>query len=384
MLNKHKTYFIALVIILIILSFLYGVMVGAREYPAYIVLQKAYRFIISADDDKLDMYNEIDPLFLLTDVDSLIRINDEQDVIEKRENLIQYIWVGKGFPDSKQPDNIKIDVEDERYSDLENLKSIDEIVINLDYDLNSIVYHFHPIKSNNKLIIYHEGHYKDFIVGNKTIQFFLDKGYSVMAFSMPLAGMNNRPIVDLEYFGKVQLTSHDHFMLLESDETRPVKFFLEPIAVALNYAEQLAYEDIFMTGISGGGWTTTVYSAIDPRISKSYPVAGSLPIYLRSNPRWDWGDYEQEVIELYEIANYLELYVLGSYGDTRGQLQILNKYDSCCFGGVKYRTYELEVQKKMSKLGKGTFKVHLDETHEEHKISDFALNAIVKDMETYE
>ena len=37
-----------------------------------------------------------------------------------------------------------------------------------------------------------------------------------------------------------------------------------------------------MIGISGGGWTTTVYPAIDTRISESFSVAGSLPLSLRN------------------------------------------------------------------------------------------------------
>ena len=45
-----------------------------------------------------------------------------------------------------------------------------------------------------------------------------------------------------------------------------------------------------MVSISGG-WTTTVYAAIDPRVTRSYPVAGSLPIPLRVDVR-DWGDWE--------------------------------------------------------------------------------------------
>ena len=36
-----------------------------------------------------------------------------------------------------------------------------------------------------------------------------------------------------------------------------------------------------MIGLSGGGWTTVVYAAIDERISDSFSVAGSIPFYLR-------------------------------------------------------------------------------------------------------
>ena len=134
-----------------------------------------------------------------------------------------------------------------------------------------------------------------------------------------------------------------------------------------------------MVGISGGGWTTVLIAAIDPRIKCSYPVAGSFPIYLRASR--DWGDYEQTVPNLYRVANYPELYVMGAYGSGRKQLQILNKYDSCCFAGVKYQTYEDTIRQAVMKLGEGGFEVLLDDTHKEHKISNYALTVILNDLD---
>jgi hypothetical protein len=64
-----------------------------------------------------------------------------------------------------------------------------------------------------------------------------------------------------------------------------------------------------MIGLSGGGWTTTLYAAIDPRVRLSFPVAGTLPEYLRVGRP---GAREQFYPDLYKIANYLDLYVMGS------------------------------------------------------------------------
>ena len=36
------------------------------------------------------------------------------------------------------------------------------------------------------------------------IQKSLDDGYPVLAFSMPLLGMNNQPIIESENFGKIK------------------------------------------------------------------------------------------------------------------------------------------------------------------------------------
>jgi hypothetical protein len=136
-----------------------------------------------------------------------------------------------------------------------------------------------------------------------------------------------------------------------------------------------------MVGISGGGWTVSLYSAIDDRISQTYSVAGSLPIYLRSISE-NRGDYEQWLPELYQIANNLDLYIISSYGDDRKFVQIFNKYDSCCFAGDLYKSYENEIKKSILKLEKGYFEIYLDDTHKTHKISNFALETMSKSMTT--
>jgi hypothetical protein len=134
---------------------------------------------------------------------------------------------------------------------------------------------------------------------------------------------------------------------------------------------------VVMIGLSGGGWTTTLYAAIDPRVRLSFPVAGTLPDYLRVGRPGDKGDWEQFHPDLYKLANYLDLYVLGSSGRGRRQRQVLNKYDTCCFWGVGYRTYEQHVAKAVGDLGAGAFDVYLDESHRSHLVSREALKQAV-------
>jgi hypothetical protein len=135
-----------------------------------------------------------------------------------------------------------------------------------------------------------------------------------------------------------------------------------------------------MIGISGGGWTTTIYPALDTRISKSFAVSGSIPIPLRINPQ-DIGDYEQLIPDFYNIANYLELYVMSSYGPNREFVQIFNKFDPCCFSGTLFENYQEKLQNKLSELNNGRFNVILDDTHNEHKISEHALELILKKIQ---
>ena len=374
-LNK-KYYLILLVLFLVFCGYSVGVLATIKGYQPKTFVINFYKTL-----KDWDRFETINPSYLETNIDSLISIRTKNDIIEKRNELIQLIWSNQGFPYSKMPNKIEEGFKDSRYTNLDNLNRIDKITIVMDYGLNSIIYHFQPIEGNQKLMIYHQGHGGDFINGKKTINFFLSKGYSVMAFSMPVFGMNNQPVVDLERFGKFKLESHSRFNLLETDKIYPIKFFLEPVVIGLNSVKKFNYQENFMIGISGGGWTTTLYSVIDPRIFRSYAVAGSLPLFLRNIQ--EWGDYEQNVFELYDIANYLELYILGSYGENRSHTQILNKYDPVVFSGVKYQVYEEKVKEIVSDLGKGEFEIYLDEGNRKHTISVKTLEIIIDNIENY-
>ena len=136
-----------------------------------------------------------------------------------------------------------------------------------------------------------------------------------------------------------------------------------------------------MMGRSGGGWTTILAAAIDPRISQSFPVAGSYPIYIRADASRDWGDWEQTVPEIYQTVNYLELYVLGAEGPGRKQIQIFNQFDPCCFSGTRSTEFEDVVAERVRDLGPGEFEVLRDDTHEEHDISEAAMHRILQHVQ---
>jgi hypothetical protein len=327
-------------------------------------------------------------VFLETNVNSLISIHDKDKATAKRAELVSFIWGPNGLPQD-QPANVEKAIHDERYASLENLKQIDRVTVNMEWGLTSTALHFIPAQANGKLIIYHGGHDGDFIVAKDLIAFFLKNGFSVIGMSMPLEAPNNTPVVDLENIGKVQLTFHEQLKLLKMKSGHPVQLFLTPVATIVNYAQPLGYSAIYMTGVSGGGWTTTMYAALDPRITRSYPAAGTLPLHLREDRKRtkspqrpaDWGDYEQTIPELHAIANYLDLYVLSSVGEHRKQLQILNKNDPCCLSGEAYKTYESAVNEQVKSLDPGSsFAVFLDTKNKYHSISTDAMNVILNDI----
>ena len=160
---------------------------------------------------------------------------------------------------------------------------------------------------------------------------------------MPLFGMNNQPLADSD-FGKLKLVSHNQFHLLENDEFSPMSYFFTPITKILNYLDEFYdFKNYTMIGISGGGWVTTIYPAIDERISTSFSVAGSLPLSLRHDTK-DIGDYEQYNESFYKIANYFEIYLMSSFGGNREFYQVFILNDPCCFSGTVSDQYESQIK----------------------------------------
>ena len=133
--------------------------------------------------------------------------------------------------------------------------------------------------------------------------FYHSLGFDVFILSMPLKGVN----FGLGYDATGELVKNetgggavDHWWFLhwENQGDAALRYFLEPAYLTVNYAKAHGYEWIGLSGLSGGGWSTTVAAAIDKRINASFPIAGSTPCAQR-NPVgqapgqvWTGGDAE--------------------------------------------------------------------------------------------
>ena len=179
------------------------------------------------------------------DVASIIDIHSAEDVAEKRKAVVDYLWGGAGFPFEKLPNTITKDIVDTNFVSLKNLKQIDKITVDMEYDLNSIIYHFVPEKSNGSAAIYHQGHGGKFVLGKRTINAFLEKGYAVFALSMPLKGMNTKPVIAFERTGNMIIHSHNLMEYLEPKTGHPIKYFMEPVGAIVNYSQQFNFENFF-------------------------------------------------------------------------------------------------------------------------------------------
>jgi len=324
--------------------------------------------------------------------DRVITIHSTRDVTAKRQALIKYVWGAEGFPKRRLPDMVVTNVASP-VKQLADLARVDEFRLNMAPGLQGLAYHFIAQHPNGELVVLHHGHGCTFDddpgpadVGfglQRTIAALLREGYGVLGVFMP----HKRP-------GDCT-GGHDAMFQMTNVIGSPIRFFLEPTATSLNYLKTQsraghfpAYRAFHMVGLSGGGWTTTVYAAIDPTIQCSFPVAGTIPLYLRVGG--SIGDREQFETTFYAIAGYPDLYILGAHGKGRKQVQILVRRDTCCFGqrqhdekaaGMPYaeamRGYERQVRNALAGLGRGSFRLEIDETAPGHMISHHAIEDII-------
>ncbi|MGP3960677.1 hypothetical protein ACTWPT_32175 [Nonomuraea sp. 3N208] len=330
------------------------------------------------------------------DVEPLIGIAAIADIEARRKAMIDYIWKGAGRPDSLPA--VESGVAAPEFAALTGVRRIDRLKVPLRYRVTATVYDLVPHRAwNRRLALYHNGHGEPFDTMLRTVQALLERGYRVMVYAMPFHHWNQQQIADPADPAKLLPNpSHRELPPWETAGFSALTFFLEPLAVTLNYA-QASYRplSVEMIGLSGGGWTTTVYAALDPRVTRSYPVAGSLPFFLRPaapKPRPTIGDWEQtkEALPGFYTGSsdaYLDMYVMASIGPGRGQLQLLNRFDECCFNGVGHRAYQAPVRDRVALLAEGRpeggrWDLLEDATHDDHTISPHALSVILWDLDT--
>jgi hypothetical protein len=327
-----------------------------------------------------------------------IRFDTPTEADARRAQLVDFIW-GGGLPTA-----MPAATTDVPFPDLAvginplNVARVDRLDVNVSgWDFHSVSYFMHPAytANANRVVIVHQGHADTLEYGvGTTANHLLQNGFTVLTMEMPLFGWNTDTTAVVPGQGTLTYGSHDAMIY----NTGPAnsgwgfRLFLEPVVQNINYivGTTPALEDIGMVGLSGGGWTTSLMSAIDTRISLSAPVAGSAPLYERNvaTQGGTVGDPEQYYVPLYDediqpdgsgggVCTWLEIYALGGYGGGRRQIQVTNEFDSCCFSGTFPDTYKYVVADKVASLGAGQWSHVLDSTHHEHKISSYAISTVI-------
>lgn len=314
-------------------------------------------------------FNVIRPDYLAIDVERRINVRSAAAIEAARRRAIDAIWGEPGFPKERRPDRIEKDFRDPRLSSQPEVAHIDVLDIEMGQGFRSRPHHLRPHRPNGKLVLYHEGHTGTFHRNAKVLLRLLADGYDVVAFSMFI--FDAQPVVDFPGIGPLHMDDFGRLAYLD----HYLQYFFTPVATALNHLLATeTWRQVSMVGFSGGGWVTTVYAAIDPRVERSFPVAGTYPLYLRRYR--NWGAPHETYPPLLRAANYLDLYIMGSHGPGRSQLQVLNQYDACCYSGLDWQTYEGPVQRAVREAGPGSFKVFLDSSHADHRLSTRGLDAI--------
>src|SRR6058998_323760 len=187
-------------------------------------------------------------------VDRAITVHSGRALAQKRCALLQYLWGAEGFPTRRLPDAVVTNVACP-VKQLDHLARVDELRMDLAPGLQGLAYHFVPQHPNLELVVVHHGHActldddpspKDVGYGlRRTIQALLREGYGVLGVFMP----HMRP-------GDCT-GGHDAMFKLTTTGS-PIKYFLEPTAISLNYLKRRSRSDHFpnyrafhMTGLSG-------------------------------------------------------------------------------------------------------------------------------------
>ena len=308
---------------------------------------------------------------------------------------MNYLWNATGLP-STQAATVSTgklaSYPDVSLLNAANIASVEKWQANMDFGYSTSMYLLRPAMvnaNNNRLAIVHHGHVgmsNRFSDGIGTLtDHLLQNGFTVLEMEMPLTGWNTQTTFKLPS-GTAKLTNHNQMVTtLEGQNGSSLRFFLEPVVQGINKFIQTTpnFTDVSMFGISGGGWTTTLASAIDPRIKVNVPVAGSLPLSYRNAYAAAQGygyndDAEQTLGTMYvRHAGYMDLYALDGYGVGRKSIQLNNQYDNCCFYGMSSRTYATNVQNAVAATNAGNWSFYLDTTDNTHQISSHAVYDVI-------
>jgi hypothetical protein len=216
----------------------------------------------------------------------------------RRQQLIAHIWGNSGFPSSKLPTGV-VHLGTAIPSDLvpmggtlPNVQKIDQLNITMDAPVGgsaetTFTYHIVPSRKNNRLVILNPGHaacaYNDdpatpasdvppgasSDVGQgmgRTLNALLLEGYSVLVTYMP----HIRP-------GQCGDVSHDTMFgwSIPAGQGSAFKWFLEPIAVSLNYLKTQYAADAFPQYLRGSPVSVGSQSYVRGKSGQTWRFDGS-------------------------------------------------------------------------------------------------------------
>lgn len=317
------------------------------------------------------VFDTVHPRFKETDPAKLIGISAAADANRIRNRLVELIWGRSGLPSQPRPEAVSSPIPTALAS-IEGVNATRLLKVPIDIGYSAYLYVMEPAKPNRKLVIYQHGYAGTAEQVAPLFKALLAKGFTVVASNYPGYGQNQYPRQNFKRFGQHEL-SHDRVLFLHP---RPLRFYVEPIIATINQFSGAGDVDrIDLVGFSAGGWAATLAAAVDRRVATTISVAGGYPLYLRVANFERESPPPQIFPPLMQAANYPDMYVLAAEG--RRYIQIFNRYDRCCYRNALGKLYEPAVRDAVNRLGEGRFEVHLDVSHADHKVSDWAIKRIV-------
>ena len=228
-----------------------------------------------------------------------------------------------------------------------NIASVDRLDINVSgFDFHETSYLLHPTNTANanRVVVVHQGHANDFSLGvwrhgqSPLAERFHGHRHEHRAF-LHRWGWNTDTTAIVPGQGTLTYGSHDAMILNTGPSNGGAGFRLFSQAVVQSINDAIAanpgIQDVSMVGLSGGGWTTQLMAAIDPRIKLSVPVAVTVPLNVRNSATQSGtvGDTEQYYTPLYNE----NIQPNGSGGGVATWLGDVCAWDNGRLGGDKSR-----------------------------------------------
>ena len=330
----------------------------------------------------------VPPEAFLFNVHAALAPITQDSLLRTRENLIRYVWKGVNPRDLK-PSTITDGPRTENMALVAPSAPVKTVNVNSSETLSGFT-EFAQHDSATCLSIWaqgHEGDYPGYAPIMDGAASYMKKqwarGCDVLIVPMPFRAQGNVTI-DFGKEGRIWVGSnHEGMALIESAEFSAFRLFFDPLYATLNWLEDTGhhYKTITMAGVSGGGWMSVVYPAIDNRITNSVSVAGSFPMYLRYLPTdkslRDVGDWENTYAPFYRVADYFELYLLSALGRGRHQTLVYNAEDPCCYSANRALTFLPQLERKAKALNIMLGSI-IDNSQQKHDISEFAISELSK------
>jgi len=231
---------------------------------------------------------------------SEIHITNQTDVATKRTDLVNRIFNGNGLP-AIAPDTVITNYSGALHiiaTPISGAATITKYVFtkqDIDgYNWTNVVYRLYSTVPNGKAILHVQGHLGSNAASTKTaVGTMLLAGYDVLFCAPPIASLDNTEtnptITFTDTKGHNQLLSGG----LDRIGYNPLELFFFDKTSILSLVED-DYTDIYGFGHSGGGWTITLLSAMDTRLTKTVCNRGTLSrSFMDSGDLFNNPDYEQ-------------------------------------------------------------------------------------------